>query len=121
MRGVIIESGSLSATNGDLLTATRLQTAPADGVMLFQIQASDNDATNNYKVDLQLPDSDVPLIAQNVPAGATSGLGGQLDDDFMLQYATEIGKGGRVVFGLTENGDAECEFRVTFTPNKRPV
>jgi len=72
-------------------------------------------------MDLQLPDSDVPLISQNVPMGGTAGLGGQLDDDFMFQYATEIGKGGRVVFGLTETGDAECEWRVTFTPNRRPV
>lgn len=120
MRGVIIESGRLAASNGDLLTATRLQTAPADGVMLFQVQASDNDATNNYAVDLQMPDSDVPLISQNVPGGGTSGLGGQLDSRFMLQYATEIGKGGRVVFGLTETGDAECEWRVTFTPLRKP-
>lgn len=118
MRGTIIESGSISATNADLLTATRLQTAPADGVMLFQVQASDNVAANNYKMDLQLPDSDVPLILGNVPAGGTAGAGGQLDSDYMFQYATQIGKGGRVVFGLTETGDAECEWRVSFTPNR---
>lgn len=116
MRGIIMESGFIAATSADLLTATRLQTAPADGVMLFQMQASDNDATNNYKVDLQLPDSDVPMIAQDVPMGGTAGLSGQLDDDFMLQYAARVGKGGRVVFGLTETGDAECTWRVTFTP-----
>lgn len=118
MKGVIIESGFISATNADLLTSTRLQTAPSDGEMLFQVQASDNDATNNYKVDLQLPDSDVPMVAQDVPMGATAGLSGQLDSRFMLQYATQVGKGGRVVFFLTENGDAECTWRVVFTPNK---
>jgi len=117
MRGVIIESGRLAATNGDLLTATRLQTAPSNGTMLFQVQASDNDATNNYVIDLQMPDSDVPMIAQNVPGGTTSGLGGQLDERMMLQYATKVQMGGRVVFGLTETGDAECEWRVIFTPN----
>lgn len=117
MAGTIMQSGSLTGTNADILTATRLQTAPSDGVLLFQVQASDNNATNNYKMDLQLPDSDVPMIAQNVPAGGSTGLGGQLDSDFMLQYATQINGGGRVVFGLTETGDAECEFRVTFTPN----
>lgn len=117
MRGVIIESGRLAATNSDLLTATRLQTAPANGTLLFQIQASDNDGTNNYSMDIQLPDSDVPIIAQNVPMGGTAGLGGQLDDDFMFQFATRIGQGGRVVFGLTETGDAECEWRVIFTPD----
>lgn len=116
MRGVIIESGRLAATNSDLLTATRLQTAPSDGVLLFQVQASDNDGTNNYTIDIQMPDSDVPVIAQNVPMGATAGLGGQLDSDFMFQYQSEVGAGGRVVFGLTETGDAECEWRVSFTP-----
>jgi len=114
--GTIIESGFIAATNADLLTSTRLQTAPSDGTMLFQVQAGDNDATNNYKIDLQLPDSDVPMVAQDVPMGATAGLSGQLDERFMLQYQTFVGKGGRVVFGLTETGDAECTWRVVFDP-----
>lgn len=117
MRGTIIESGFISATNADLLTATRLQTAPSDGVMLFQVQASDNNATDNYKVDIQMPDSDVPMVAVDVPMGPTAGLA-TLDERTMLQYATTIGKGGRVVFGLTETGDAEATWRVVFTPNK---
>lgn len=118
MKGVIIETGFIAATNADLLTSTRLQTAPSDGEMLFQVQASDNDATNNYKIDLQLPDSDVPIVLQDVPMGATAGLSGQLDSRFMLQYAAQVGKGGRVVFALTENGDAEATWRVVFTPNR---
>jgi len=117
MRGTIIESGFIAATNGDLLTATRLQTAPSDGVMLFQVQASDNDATNNYKIDLQMPDSDVPMVAVDVPCGPATGFA-TLDERTMLSYATQVGKGGRVVFGLTETGDAECTWRVVFTPNR---
>lgn len=117
MKGIIMQSGSLTGTNADILTSTRLQTAPSDGVLLFQVQASDNVAANNYKMDLQLPDSDVPMILQNVPMGDVAGVAGQLSDEYMLQYATQINAGGRVVFGLTETGDAECEFRVTFTPN----
>lgn len=116
MKGIIIETGFIIATDLDLLTSTRLQTAPSDGVMLFQVQASDNDATNSYKIDLQLPDSEVPMVLQDVPMGETAGLAGQLDERFMLQYATLVGKGGRVVFGLTEDGDAECAWRVVFTP-----
>jgi len=116
MKGTIIESGRLAASNTDLLTATRLQTAPSNGTMLFQVQASDNDATNNYAIDLQLPDSDVPLISQNVPMGETAGLGGQLDERMMMQYLAVVKTGGRVVFGLTETGDAECEWRVIFNP-----
>lgn len=116
MRGTIIESGFIAATNADLLTATRLQTAPSNGTMLFQVQASDNNATDNYKMDLQLPDSEVPMIAVDVPMGPTAGLG-TLDTRTMLAYVADVKLGGRVVFGLTENGDAECTYRVTFTPN----
>jgi len=114
--GIIMESGYIAATNTDLLTNTRLQTAPANGYMLFQMQASDNDATNNYKVDIQLPDSEVPMVAVDVPMGSTAGLAGMLDSDLMLEFMAPIGKGGRVVFGLTETGDAECTWRVTFEP-----
>lgn len=116
---VIMESGFIAATNSDLLTSTRLQTAPGPGTILFQMQASDNDATNNYKCDLQLPDGSVPLIAQDVPMGATAGLAGQLDDRYMLQFVTVVNTGGRVVFKLTETGDAECAWRATFTPSTK--
>ncbi len=116
MRGTIIETGFIVGTNLDLLTATRLQTAPADGLMLFQVQASDNDATNNFKIDLQMPDSDVPMILQDVPCGEVTGFA-YLDERTMLQYLTRIGKGGRVVFGLTEAGSAEATWRVVFTPD----
>lgn len=117
MRGIIVESGTLNATNSDILTASRLQTAPSNGTLLFQVQAADNVAANNFKIDLQMPDSDVPFIMQNVPCGRTAGAGGQLADDYMLQYATDVKIGGRVVFALTETGDTECEYRVTFTPH----
>lgn len=119
MRGTIMEGGYVAASNVDLLSSTRLQTAPSDGIMLFQVQASDNDATNNYKVDIQLPDSEVPMVSMDVPMGETAGLAGQLASDYMLSYASPIGKGGRVVFGLTETGDAECTWRCTFTPVRR--
>lgn len=115
MKGVIFESGFLAATNADILTATRLQTVPAAGTMLFQVQASDDDATNNYVIDIQLPNSDVPMVAVRVPAGRTAGIA-RLDSQMMLQYLAEINMGGRVVFGLTETGDAEAMYRVVFTP-----
>lgn len=114
--GVIIETGFEAATNADLLTSTRLQTAPSDGTLLFQFQASDNDATNRYTVDIQLPDSDVPMISQQVPMGRTAGLGGQLDEQMMTQYKAFIKGGGRCVFACTETGDAEFTWRVVFTP-----
>lgn len=119
MRGTIFESGFIAATDADLLTATRLQTAPSDGIMTFQVQASDNNATNNYKIDIQMPDSDVPMVAVDVPCGEVTGFA-YLDDRTMLAYSTPIKQGGRVVFGLTETGDAECTWRVVFTPARIP-
>lgn len=116
MRGTIVETGFEAATNADLLTSTRLQTAPSDGVMLFQFQASDNNNTDRYVVNIQLPDSDVPFIDQQVPMGATGGLGGQLDERFMTQFRATVQGGGRVVFSCTESGDAEFTWRVIFTP-----
>lgn len=115
MRGTIFESGFIAASDADLLTATRLQTAPGDGILTFQVQASDNDLTNNYKIDIQMPDSDVPMVAVDVPCGQTTGFA-YLDDRTALQYSTPIKQGGRVVFGLTETGDAECVWRCVFTP-----
>jgi len=114
--GVIVETGFEAGTNADMLTATRLQTAPSDGTMLFQFQASDNNATDRYAVDIQLPDSDVPFIGQQVPMGATAGLGGQLDERFMTQFKAMIKGGGRCVFACVETGDAEFTWRVIFTP-----
>lgn len=116
MAGTIIETGFEAATSADLLTATRLQTTPSDGTMLFQFQASDNNATDRYTVDIQLPDSDVPMSGQQVPMGATAGLGGQLDERFMTQFKAFVKGGGRVVFACTETGDAEFTWRVIFTP-----
>lgn len=116
MKGTIIESGFIVGTDPDLLNSGRLQTAPADGLLLFQVQASDNNATNNYKMDLQLPNSDVPMILVDVPCGEVTGFA-YLDERTMMQYMAQIGKGGRVVFGLTETGDAEATWRVVFTPN----
>lgn len=117
MRGTIVETGFEVGTNADMLTATRLQTAPSDGLMLFQMQASDNNATNNYKVDIQLPDSEVPMVAVDVPCGEVTGFA-YLDERTMLQYIAHVGKGGRVVFGTVETGDAEFTWRVTFTPDR---
>lgn len=117
MRGTIVEAGFLAATNADLLTATRLQTAPSNGIMTFYMQASDNNLTDNYKVDLQLPDSEVPMVAVDVPCGEVAGFA-YLDERTWLAYAAQVKLGGRVVYGLTETGDAECVYRVVFNPTK---
>lgn len=114
--GPIIVDGQEAASNADVLQGTRLQTFPSDGVVLFEFQASDNDATNRYTVSLQLPDGSTPLNGVRVPAGETAGLAGQIDDRLALIISQPAIIGGHCVLGFTETGDAEITWRVTFTP-----
>lgn len=112
----IILSGQEAADNTDILQGTRLQTVPAGGMLTFELQASDNDATNNYTVSVQMPDGDTPMNATRVPCGNTSGLAGVIDDRTCLTASFAIQQGGHCVFSCDETGDAELTWRVTYSP-----
>lgn len=111
---VIIESSQEAASNTDILNGTRLATAPANGVLTLEMQASDNDATNNYTTTVQLPGGDNPLSAVRVPCGTTSGLAGVLDDRTALRVEFGVQQGGQVLFSCAETGDAEFTWRAVF-------
>jgi len=111
---MIILSGQEAATNTDILQGTRLQTAPSNGFLTFELQASDNVAANNYTATIQLPDGDTPLVAQLVPAGAATGLAGIIDDREALIMRFPVDAGGHTVFSCIETGDTELTWRVTF-------
>lgn len=110
----IIISGQQAATTADILNGTRLATAPAAGVMLFEMQASDNDATNNYTASIQLPGGETPMNATRIPCGNTSGLAGVIDARTSLNASFAVQQGGQVLFSCTETGDSELTWRVTF-------
>ena len=116
MAGPIILSGQEAATNTDILQGTRLQTVPQGGFLTFELQASDNDATNNYTVSVQMPGGDTPMNATRIPCGNTSGLAGVIDERTNLTATFPIVQGGHAVFSCTETGDAELTWRVTYTP-----
>lgn len=116
MSGVIVLSAQEAASNTDILQGTRLQTVPRNGVLSFELAASDNVAANNYVVSIQLPDGSTPLNATLVPGGATAGLAGVIDDRLSLKARFRIGQGGHCVFSCVETGDAELTWRVTYTP-----
>ena len=116
MSGVIILSGQEAATNADILQGTRLQTVAAGGTLTFELQASDNDATNNYAVSVQMPGGDTPMNATRIPSGNSTGLAGVIDERTDLQASFVIAQGGHCVFSCTETGDSELTWRVTFTP-----
>ncbi len=112
----IILSGQVSATDADILQGTRLQTVPGPGFLLFELQSSDNDATNHYTATIQLPGGDNPMNGTRVPCGNTAGLAGVLDERTKIAARFRVNGGGHTVFSLTETGDAECTYRVTFFP-----
>lgn len=110
----IILSDQEAATNADILQGTRLQSVAANGTLTFELQASDNDATNNYTVSIQMPDGDTPMNAVRIPCGNSTGLAGVIDERVDLQATFPISKGGHCVFSCTETGDAELTWRVTY-------
>lgn len=112
---VIILSGQVAATNTDILQGTRLQTVPAGGLLTFEMQASDNDATNNFTASIQLPGGSTPLDAVRVPCGAVAGLAGVLNNNEKLQATFPVAQGGHTVFSCTETGDTEMTWRVTYS------
>jgi len=117
MAGIIIVAGFEAATNADILQGTRLQTVPKNGFLLFEIAASDNNATDRMVASIQLPNGDTPLNAVQVTQGQlTAGVAGILDDRLALRLRFRIGQGGHCVFSCTETGDTELTWRITFTP-----
>lgn len=119
--GIIVVSGQEAGSNASILQNTRLQSIPAAGVLTFEIQGSDNDATNNYTADVQLPGNDTPMTAVRIPCGNSTGLAGVLDERTELKASFPVSQGGLCVFGVTETGDAELTWRVTYTPVANPV
>lgn len=116
MANPIIVSDQEIATNADILQGTRLQTVPAGGFLTFEMQASDSDATNNYVVSVQMPGGDTPMNAVRVPCGNSTGLAGVIDERTNLTASFAISQGGHCVFSVTETGDAEFSWRVTYSP-----
>lgn len=110
----IVVAGLEAATNNDILQGTRLQTVPSNGTLLFEIQASDSDATNFYTASIQMPSGDTPLNLVRMPCGNSTGLAGVIDDRTAFRAKFGIAQGGHCVFAVTETGDAEATWRVTY-------
>lgn len=113
--GPIILSGQETATNADILQGTRLQTVPTGGILTFELQANDNNVTNNYAVSIQMPNGDTPLNSVLVPACNPLATG-VIDERQNLTVSFPINQGGHCVFSATETGTATLSWRVTYTP-----
>lgn len=116
MAGPITISGNLTADNTDILSGTRLQSAPRNGAMTFEVISNKADTTNNFTTSIQLPNGDTPWDAVLVP-GNNPSLAGAMDDRQKLQGTYPVQQGGHVVFSVDETGTATLTYRVTFTPS----
>ncbi len=111
----IIVSGQEAADNTDILQGSRLQTFPAAGLVLFELQSADSDGTNFGTVSVQLPGGETPMNAVRIPCGNSTGLAGVIDERTDLTASFPTSQGGHCVFSWDETGDTELSWRVTFT------
>lgn len=112
---MIYESAVVAATSTDVLNGTRLNAIPYNGTLIVDVQASLADATNNYALTIQLPNGDVPVDSQIVPANNPA-LGGVLDERTLLRFSFRATQGGHFTISLTESGTAIAIWRAVLKP-----
>ena len=112
---MIYETGIEAATNTDVLAGTRLNAIPYRGVLTFDVCCQLNDATNSFAVTIQLPNGDVPVDAQRVPA-VNPALAGVLDERMLARFVFPATIGGHFNISLTETGTAVCTWRAVLSP-----
>jgi len=110
----IIVTGFETGSNADVLQGTRLQTVPANGILLLEMQAADNVAANSYTAALQMPNGSVPFTGMLVPGGGATGLAGIISSFEAFRASFRVTQGGHTVLDFTETGDTEVFWRVTY-------
>ena len=112
---MIYESGIAAASDTDLLASGRLNAIPYSGTLTLDFLADLNDATNGYTVKIQLPNGEVPVDAQRVPAN-DAGVDGVLHEAQLMRLSFRVPQGGHVTVALTESGTAVCAWRAVLSP-----
>lgn len=113
---MIVETFIVTATNTDLLAApSRLSSIPYNGTLILEMQAADNDGTNNMAITLQLPNGENPIAdaAVTIPKGVTDGSFNANDKYTISVPATA---GGHILLALTETGTTTAWVRATLAP-----
>lgn len=112
---MIYESGIEAATNADILSGTRLNAMPRNGMLTLDFQCQFNDATNFFTVTIQMPNGDVPVDTQ-VVTGTNPALAGILDERQLTRFVFPATIGGHFNISLTENGTAVAVWRAVLSP-----
>lgn len=111
----ILEIQIISATNTDVLSVGRLNAIPYNGILTLDFLSDLGTAAANYSLTVQLPNGDVPIDSQQVPAGSAAVVG-VLDERELLRVRYRATQGGHFVVSLTETGTAVCTFRASLGP-----
>lgn len=112
---MIIEAGTLTASDTDLMSGGRLNAIPYNGTLTMQFQADLAVAANHWDLTVQKPNGDVPIDAQLLPASA-AGTAGVLDSREFLELTFQATQGGHFVVSLTETGTAVLTYRFILRP-----
>jgi len=112
---MIFESTNVLATNTDLLSAGRLNSIPYNGQLTLRFLADLGTAAAQYVLTIQLPNGEVPVDAQLVPASG-SGADMVMDERELLQFTFDAFQGGHFTVSLTETGTAVCAFQAILRP-----
>jgi len=111
----IIEQNIIVATDTDVLNGTRLNSIPYNGSLTFQFSVDLANATNNWRLTLQLPDGDVPIDNQ-ILTGTNPALDGVLDERTLFRVSYRAPQGGHFTVSLTETGTAIATWRAVLMP-----
>jgi len=112
---MILESAVISASDTDILNGTRLNAIPYNGTLTFEVQADVNNAGNNFALTVQLPNGDVPIDGQPVPA-TNPALGGVLDERTLLRIQFPATQGGHFNISMVETGTVLGVWRAVLSP-----
>ncbi len=111
---MIVEYFQLTGTNVDVLAApSRLNSLPYNGTLVIEMQASVNEITNFFAVQIQLPDGSTPLEAVRIPEGVN---GGSLNIEEKYVVSLPATLGGHIIISATETGVSQLELRCTLMP-----
>lgn len=112
---MIFESELIEATDTDALAGGRLNAIPYNGSLTLRFLADLATSAARFVLTLQLPNGDVPVDGQVVPA-SSSGLDGVMDEREVLQFTFPAFQGGHFVVSLTETGTAVVMFQAILRP-----
>ncbi len=112
---MILETGLVAATANDILAAGRLNSIPYGGTLTIDVIAGIGAVANHYDITVQLPNGDVPVDAQQVPA-SNPALAGVMDERQLQRFSFRASQGGHFTVNLVLTGAGTAMWRAVLSP-----